>query len=349
MQLGEERGQQMRRITGHIGLRTVKTALGAALAIYISQRLGLSYAGNSGIIVILSIQTTKKKSMDLALMRLGSTVLALSIGAVMFSTLGFNYLAFGAYLLVFIPLAAKLKFNDGIVPCSVLVSHLLAIQSVALPWLGNEMMQMVIGAGIGFLFNLQMPNLEKELNADIIEIEKLQKGILISMAGSLRNRKTSMKEENLYARLELKLQSAYEKALRESGNHLVTEVTYYVRYMEMRSVQFEILRYMRKYDKKVYQNSEHPEMVANLTLIASDEFREFNTKEKLFTELAEYKAIFRAMELPVTREAFENRASLYEFVNDLERLIDIKREFIENLDKADKNKFMKDLVESEAL
>lgn len=324
------------------GLRTVKTALGAALAIYLSQRLGLSYAVNSGIIVILSIQTTKRKSRDLAIMRLGSTVLALSIGAIMFSLIGFTPLAFGAYVLAFIPLAAKLKFNDGIVPCSVLVSHLLAVQSVSLPWLGNEMMQMVIGAGIGFLLNLQMPSLEKKLNEDILEIEKLQKAILVNMAENLKNHQSSEKEEELYKNLDEKLKMTYERALAESENHLIKNVTYYVKYIEMRSVQFEIMRYMKKYAKKIYKDTERTGMVEALIKIVADQLYELNTKEKLITELAVYKEIFKSMELPTTREDFESRASLYEFVGDLEHLIEVKRSFVDSLDSSDRVKFERD-------
>lgn len=152
----------MRRIRKYIGMRTIKTAFGAILAVFISQLLNLDYAANSGIIVILSVQSTKKKSKDLAIMRIGSTVLALTIGALVFSFMGFTAVAFGVYLLIFIPIAVQLKFHDGIVPCSVLVSHILSIQSVALPALVNEMMQMFIGAGIGFLLNLYMPSLEKK-------------------------------------------------------------------------------------------------------------------------------------------------------------------------------------------
>lgn len=43
-----------------IGYRTLKTALGTALAIYIAQMLGLQNYSAAGIITILCIQVTKK-------------------------------------------------------------------------------------------------------------------------------------------------------------------------------------------------------------------------------------------------------------------------------------------------
>ncbi|EUJ32989.1 hypothetical protein MFLO_05220 [Listeria floridensis FSL S10-1187] len=43
-----------------IGLRTLKTAFGAALAILIAEWLKLDYAVSAGVITVLSIQNTKK-------------------------------------------------------------------------------------------------------------------------------------------------------------------------------------------------------------------------------------------------------------------------------------------------
>lgn len=47
-----------------IGYRTIKTALGTALAIYISQLLHLQNFASAGIITILCIQITQKRSLQ---------------------------------------------------------------------------------------------------------------------------------------------------------------------------------------------------------------------------------------------------------------------------------------------
>ena len=333
----------MKRLRKYFGYRTLKTALGAALAIYISQMLNLSYAANSGIIVIISVQCTKKRSMDLAIMRIGSTVLALLIGTIVFSTVGFTSVAFGIYLLLFIPIATRLKFNEGIVPCSVLVSHILAVQSVSMSSLSNEMMQMIIGAGIGFLVNLHMPSLEKKLEEDIVEIEKVMKKILINMADCLRNQKSTSEEEHLYKSLELRLMNGYGRAINDAENQLVKGITYHVQYMENRKSQFEILNYMRRYFKRLYKSYEQTEMVATLTELIAEQFHEMNTTEEVFTNLKEYKEIFRSMKLPETRDEFENRATLYEYINDLEHLLEIKRTFVGSLTYIERKKYKEEL------
>lgn len=337
----------MEQIRTFFGYRTLKTAFGAALAIFISQRLGLSYAANSGIIVILSIQTTRRKSLDLGVMRLGSTVLALGIGSMVFSTVGFTATAFGLYLLIFIPVAVRLKFHEGIVPCSVLVSHILSVQSVSWFWLGNEMMQMVIGAGMGFLLNMHMPNLENQLMEQISDIERVVRSILTSLAGSLRNRKSTSAEEALYQELESELKTGYELAVKEAGNHLNREVSYFIRYMEMRSIQFETLKYMKKYSRRIYQCSEETEQVARLTEFVVEQFHEMNTKEDVMKNLKEYMALCWNMELPKSRGEFETRAALHEYIHDLENLLETKRNFIKNLSEKDLERYRLSLEESE--
>ncbi|MTL49237.1 aromatic acid exporter family protein, partial [Turicibacter sanguinis] len=108
-----------------IGMRTIKTAVGATIAIILANFFGLKYALSAGVITILSVQNTKRKSVEIAWSRFNSTCLALMISGILFSLIGFNAFAFGLYLLIFIPLAVSYKLSDGIVMSSVLVTHLL--------------------------------------------------------------------------------------------------------------------------------------------------------------------------------------------------------------------------------
>lgn len=316
-----------------IGFRTLKTVIGAAIAVYISQLLGLNYAVNSGIIVILSVQATKKKSLDLAIMRIGSTILALTIGTVVFTIFGFTAISFGIYLLFFIPAATRLKFNDGIVPCSVLVSHLVAVQSVAFPSLMNEMMQMVIGAGIGFILNLYMPSFEKKLELDKVEIEALFKEILLNMAECLRNN-GSMLDHTLFDALEKKLKESNNRAWMQAENNLLKEVSHHVKYMEARITQFEILQHMRKHFQRIGGCEEHRQIAADITVLIANRFNKSISLEEIVDAFKAYRIRFQKMPLPETREAFEKRATLFEFINDLEHLLEAKGAIMASLSES---------------
>ncbi|MBP1917712.1 aromatic acid exporter family protein [Youngiibacter multivorans] len=334
------------RISRFFGWRTVKTSIGAAVSMIVASAIGLDYSVAAGVITILSVQNTKKKSLDLAVMRIGSMLLALLIGAAAFTLLGYSAVAYGVYLLFFIPSAAALGFNDGIVPSSVLVTHLLLERSVSLPLLGNEVMLMVIGAGVGIILNIYMPKLEKQLNNDVVEIERLMKRVLSSMSVSLSTQTVPLDEEKLYKELDGKLKAGYERALKDAGNHLVKDVRYYLKYMEMRSVQFGIMRNMRKLFERLGESYEQTKLVAALTDLVADQFHESNTARELLEDLHGYKEIFRNMELPKSRDEFEVRAALFQYINELEQLLDVKREFVASLDDEDTERFRTTLSES---
>jgi Predicted membrane protein len=315
-----------------IGLRTLKTAIGAAIAIVISEALGLRYAVSAGVITVLSVQNTKKHSITLAFQRLGSTLLALLISAILFSIVGYNPVAFGMFLLIFIPLAVKFKMQDGIVVSSVLVTHLLVENSISFFWIKNELLLMTIGAGIAILLNTYMPKVEEKIKSDQKEIEGFMKEILISMAKSLRDQSVSISEEKLFNQLEEKLKEATERAYINLNNNILYEAKYYVKYMQMRTVQLQVLKYMRGHFTKFYIAYDQTELVASFTERVALALHEYNTAETLLQDLKEVLRVCSEQELPKSREEFENRAMLFQYLNDLEYMLEIKRDFKRDLD-----------------
>lgn len=315
-----------------IGLRTLKTAVGATIAIVISEVLGLRYAVAAGVITILSVQNTKKHSITLAFQRLGSTLLALLISAILFSVVGYNPVAFGLYLLIFIPVAVRFKMQDGIVVSSVLVTHLLVENSISFFWIKNELLLMTIGAGIAILLNTYMPKVENRIKSDQEEIEGFMKKILLSMAESLRNQSVSISEEELFSKLEDKLKEATERAYINLNNNILYEAKYYVKYMQMRTVQLQVLKYMRGHFTKFYIAYDQTELVASFTERVALALHEYNTAEELLLDLKEVFKICSKQELPKSREEFENRAMLFQYLNDFEYMLEIKRDFKRDLD-----------------
>ena len=167
-----------------IGMRTIKTAVGATIAIILANFFGLKYALSAGVITILSVQNTKRKSVEIAWSRFNSTCLALMISGILFSLIGFNAFAFGLYLLIFIPLAVSYKLSDGIVMSSVLVTHLLGEGYISLSLIANEFFLVIIGAGIAILFNLYMPKMQPRIKEDQAKIEEQFRIVLLCLAGT---------------------------------------------------------------------------------------------------------------------------------------------------------------------
>lgn len=312
-----------------IGFRILKTAVGSALAIIIAEYLGLKYAAAAGIITILSIQNTKKTSIKLAFQRTQSTILALLISVILFLVFGYNPFTFGLYLIIFIPVTVLLKITDGIVVSSVLVTHLLVEKSVSLFWIKNELLLMTVGAGIGIILNIYMPKIENEIKETQQNIEEYMRKILFHMAEDLRNQKMHIEDEKLFNELQRILKEGTESAYRHLNNYIINDVKYYVQYMEMRTLQYEILKYMRSHFTKFYMTFEQTEIVAAFTEKVASDFCEYNNAKELLKELSEVINMFKLQELPKTREEFENRAMLFQFLNDMEALLELKKNFRE--------------------
>jgi uncharacterized membrane protein YgaE (UPF0421/DUF939 family) len=316
-----------------IGYRTLKTALGAGVAMLLAGALGLKYGTAAGVIVILSVQSTKRQSVRLAVQRIGACILALSLATLLFNLLGYSAVVFALFLLGFIPLAAKFRFNEGIVVSSVLVTHLMVERSTGSSLIINELLLMLIGVGIALLLNLYMPSIDKRIKEDQIEIEELIRELLRHMSESLRQCAVSIKEEELFASLEKRLKLGRDRAYRNLNNSLFSDNSYYVKYMDMRVQQLKALKNMRKHFERFSITYKQTEIIADFTLRLSNSIHEYNTAEGLLKSLQELRDSFAEMELPKTREEFENRAMLYQFLNDLEQFLIIKNEFKKNLDE----------------
>jgi uncharacterized membrane protein YgaE (UPF0421/DUF939 family) len=309
-----------------IGYRTIKTAIGATAAIFISRKLGLEYPISAAIITILSIQNTRKQSVNVAFQRLGAGILALALATILFRVIGFNEITFGIFLLIFIPLSVRLKVEEGIVVSAVIVIRLLGEESTSFLWWKNEMSLMFVGVSVALILNFFMPSLEAQIMKDQIYIRKKIKEILILMSKSLRDSRNAIDDE-VFTDLEERLFKARKLALINYGNYFFTDVSYYVRYMEMRQKQFETLKRMRDHLRRFFITYVQMEMIADFTERTANFITEEDTAEITLHKLNLLRDNIRKMPLPSTREEFENRAILFMFINELEEFNLIKNEF----------------------
>ncbi len=313
-----------------VSLRTIKIAFATTIAILLAQAFKLDYSVSAGVIAILSVLDTKKSSVTIALQRIGSTILALGVATILFQLVGFTTLVFGLYLLIYIPLAYKLKVEVGIAPCSVLVSHLLLEQSTSISWLTNEFLLMIIGAGIAILFNLYMPSKENQLNQLRDEIEEKMKHVLIGFDSILRKGFTNEKVEILLKELYTDLKNAEKMAYTEYNNQLFSQnEDYMIQYFDMRQQQVKILAEMSTDLSNCFLPTKQNVVLAHLFHQTANQLHESNPVVDLKKDINSLLNEFRNSDLPKTREEFENRATLFILLTDFTRFIQIKKEFFE--------------------
>lgn len=310
-----------------IGMKTIKSSVGAAIAILIAQWLGLSFAASAGIITILSIQNTRKESVEIALRRIGATFIALTIGSLLFMLLGYHALIFGVYLLVFIPMAVRCKVTEGIVPASVLVTHLLGSNDITWQLIGNEFALIFVGVAVALIFNIYMPSLEESLIQERKVIDDHLYRMLVEMAEVLKDEKKVLQVEEASMIVSHALDRGQKKAQQYSNNTFMNEKSLYEKYFDMRYSQYQILLYLIKHFEHLYMLPLQAEQVAVLMEETALTIKGKVSVEEAMKTLENLRQVFKESNLPQTRNEFENRAMLYQLLTDIEQFLYVKKLF----------------------
>ena len=305
-------------------------SISATIALILANLLKLQFSTVASVIAILSIQDTRKKALIVGKNRVVACIIAIVLSVLIYKLLGQNSLTFALFLLLFIPITSKFKISEGMVPAVVLSTHLLVANEITLYWVINELLIMIIGVGIASIANLFMPSLHHQFNEDKEYIEKSYRIILSKMSKSLLSYTADIDEEIIINDIEKRLNGSIDRAYKIANNNLLKSDSYYVDYMNMRKNQFDIIKKLRSHFEKFYMSFEQTHMISKFTKNVADQVKDTNDCKELLKELEKIKQDFKQMALPKTREEFENRAQLLQFLNDMEDLLRIKSNFVLN-------------------
>ena len=305
----------------------VKMALSATIALIICNFLNIQYGTVSAVIAILSIQSTKRKALLVSKNRILAGVIALILSFVLYKYLGNSPVIFGVFLLIYIPITSKFKIEEGMVPAVVLSNHLLVADKLDLNLMINELLIMIIGVFVAFIANLFMPSFDQKYDEDKLYIESELKTIVTKIGNNLLTQTVDIDEQKIIYNLEKRIIDCEKIAHEIVNNKLLKNNNYYIDYINMRKNQFEIIKKMRKHFEKFYMSYKQTKLISDFTLRVSENISEFNDCKILLEELDALNKSFKTMELPKTRDEFENRAQLIHFLNDLEEFLLLKRNF----------------------
>ncbi|MFF2497635.1 aromatic acid exporter family protein [Peribacillus sp. NPDC058075] len=322
-----------------IGYRTIKTALGATLAIIIAQMLNLEYFSAAGIIAILCIQVTKKKSVYASWHRLLACLIAMAYASLLFHFVAFHPLVIGLILLIFIPTTVALKINEGIVTSSVIIMHLYGAGDITLSLLINETILIAVGVGVALVMNLYMPSVDDKLLAYQESIEANFSAILMGIVRYLRDNDHTWDGKEITETANL-LNQAKSLAFRDVENHFLREEDLYYHYFKMREKQFEIIERILPLVTNIPLVVKQSGIVADFIEDLAENVHPQNTAILYLKKLEEMEIHFRGMVLPQTREEFESRAALLQLMKEMERYLLLKHSF-KGLPKLTSNRMKK--------
>lgn len=311
-----------------IGYRTIKTAFGVPFAIYITQLLDVTNFVSAGILTLLCIQPSRKRSVLSAWDRFAACMLALLFSYIFFEIIGYNPIAIGLMLLLFIPLTVYFNINQGLVTSIVIILNIYLERNLSFNFVIEQVIIISIGVGIGLLLNSYMPNLERRLRVLQNRLEDEFKGILQGIAAYIKEENEEWDQKEI-AECEEILETAQRLGAIDRENHLLREEHPYADYFAMRSRQFELLKSMLPLVRELPKQTTVSVKIADFFERLALAIHPGNTAEVYLTEVRELKEEFHHYVLPETYEyeEFATRANLFRLLHEIEAYLLLKSHY----------------------
>lgn len=308
--------------------KAIKIAAACMMAILLANLLQLKYYTTAGIITILTIQDTKKQTLQTAIRRALSYITSVFMAAILFSLFGYSLLAYGIYIFIFIFLCVMF-WPESMTVASVLVSHFLIEQSMSTEWLCNETMLFLIGTSLGIIVNmLLLKQMDQKLEQLIHRADEEMKRILGHMAVQLGDENSDEYVDTCFHSLNEKLEVARNFAARNFNNSVFETSTLELDYIEMRQKQSMELEDIYRSVGMIQMLPKQAAFVAEYMGRISREYHRENDVQELLDGLEQILDGMKSEDMPKSREEFEARAVLFYILKQLEEFLKLKNEFV---------------------
>ena len=309
-----------------IGYRTLKTAVGVALAVAIGYYFQLDFYGSAAILTILCIQTTKKKSLHAVYTRVVASLIVLLLAYILFEWISYNALMLGVLILLLVPILVMLKVAAGFVSSAVILMHIYTVQHFTFDLLLNELAIMAIGYGVALAVNMNMPDNTRKMEQYRQQIENDYRVIFSEIVKYLRNGDALWDGRELIHAAET-LNKAKALAYLEVENHLTRKENLYYTYFDMRERQLEIIERVLPKVTTLPVIVQQSELVADFIQDLGEHVHSGNTASQFREKLDRVKEEFANMPLPESHDMFLAMAALYQFIEEMDQYLVIKQSF----------------------
>ncbi len=311
----------------NIILNSLKVSIAVALAIAIANILQLEHAISAGIVAVLSIQPTKRETVDMAIGRLIAFLIALVIAMISYSIFGFNQIGFWVYIVPYVFLCYLKKWTAAITMNSVLVSHFITYGNMNPEHILNESLIFGIGISVGILMNLHLHNKKAYMEDLKTKTDEQIVEILLKMGRQIQNLNVEDYNENCFTELEHIIREAKNTAEANYKNQLRKQDDFDVKYIAMRHKQYSVLYDMYKTVKTIETTPHTAVIIAEFFENMAKVFHRENDGRLLMEKFKEMDNYMKKQPLPIERQEFEDRARLFSLMRNIEEFIEIKAEF----------------------
>lgn len=308
-----------------MGFRVIKTAIATLIAIIVADLAGVEGALSAGLLAILGVDVTRKRSIATVSSRFFASILGLLLAFGLFYIFGFHIWVLVVYILIAFPLITRAHFKEGIVTSSVVVFRVFGGEELSAHVMLTQIELLVIGLGAAMVVNLAyMPKAEDKLIEIRRQVDGLFSVIFSHLAQSLRD------PYHLWDGKEIieagqRVDEGLASAKRALENQMISASDAWSVYFYMRKEQLGRVESMLELVSFVYQRMPQGEITALLFDRLSQDVltEEYTGQTELM--LAELEKEFRRMELPSTREEFEIRSAILQLCRELAYYLNIAK------------------------
>jgi len=305
------------------------------MAIGLAVMLKIEYPISAGIIAILTIQPTKRETIQTALGRLNAFVVALLISFVCFYIVGINYWAYLIYIIIYIFICHRFSWNNAITMNAVLISHFVTFRAMNTHTVVNEILLFAIGVGIGVIANLHLHKKVDYIEGMKVITDRQIANVLNLISDRILNNRVEDYNEDSFVKLEKLLREAKNIAEENYNNQFDKTDIFDIEYIAMREKQYIILYDMYKMAVKLQGKPFTAEKVSGFLKKLSDAFAKDDDGRELMEQFVDMDRYMKAQVLPTDRTEFEDRARLFNLMRKIEEFIRMKILFYEEYKKAD--------------
>lgn len=308
-----------------------KIAVGSSIAIYMAELLKLQFSASAGITTLLTLVTTKRGTIKLALARFVTFGVVVLFAWMTFIPLRSEWLAFGVFIFLTVLMCQMSGWMTTLSVNAVIGTHFLTTLDFSPDFFLNEFLLVFIGSVIAFVLNLFHHNRSQKehLREQMSYIEEQMQFILGEAASYLSQKAMEVDVWDHICKLEERIHEYIQESYEYQENSFNSNPGYYIDYFEMRMDQCKVLYNLHSEMKRLRMMPEQAKLVADYMLYMADFVLELNVPEPQLERLEEIFADIRQEALPESVEEFENRAVLYHILMDMEDFLLVKKRFVD--------------------
>ena len=299
-----------------------KIAVGSSIAIYVAELLELQFSASAGIVTLLTLVTTKRGTIKLALARFSWMT---------FIPFRSEWLAFGIFIFLTVLMCQMSDWMATLSVNAVIGTHFLTTLDFSPSFFLNEFLLVFIGSSIAFVLNLFHHNRSQEehLREKMAYTEEQMQFIFGEVAAYLSNKAMEVDVWGHVTRLEGAIREYIKEAYEYQENSFRSDPEYYIDYFEMRMDQCKTLYNLHSGMWWLRIVPDQAEPLADYMLYLAEHVTELNVPEPQLERLEEMLEELGKGPLPADREELEGRAILYHIMKSIEDFLLVKKRFVD--------------------